>query len=400
MMKNILLYLIFIISLLSCQESIRIKKHLKSPKIKYNSTYHLSLDNNLNIKVFDTQYNDYLHTHIFKDSLFYGVNREANNIIDIYNLKLNCQSDRITVNQDSINSEFVSSINVVSPDSIFFISSETLNLYLINSEGQIIKKWGKGKAYKISKDYELLYKLHFGLPTYSPFFRINIRNNKIHAPIMFMGIDDLPQLSIIKRIRVFDLNNNIGDHFYGELYGIMKEKGELIYPYDTHFPYLLVQENISYISYPLDHYVYMFDNETGKYLKKIPMSSKYIDKLQYPFKSNIGDQELWYKRIQMAFYGPLFYHEKINMYSRVVHHKQPLIDSAGNINDGTQRRSSIIILDGNFNIVGEKKFENGQLGVNSYLPLSNGILVGPQIEENSKILKFNKIYKINNKDEN
>lgn len=43
------------------------------------------------------------------------------------------------------------------------------------------------------------------------------------------------------------------------------------------------------------------------------------------------------------------------------------------------RSASIIIMNNQFEIIGETLFDKGQLGVYSYLPMSDGLLTAPQI---------------------
>ena len=54
--------------------------------------------------------------------------------------------------------------------------------------------------------------------------------------------------------------------------------------------------------------------------------------------------------------------------------------SNGKLNNGSKRTASIILMDAEFNIVGETLFENGSLGVYKSIPLPDGYLVAPNQE--------------------
>lgn len=59
------------------------------------------------------------------------------------------------------------------------------------------------------------------------------------------------------------------------------------------------------------------------------------------------------------------------------------------------QRSPASIFVENLNIVGETLYSNGTLGVNSYLPLSDGLLIGKQTSiDNEEFLNLNQIIKI------
>lgn len=136
----------------------------------------------------------------------------------------------------------------------------------------------------------------------------------------------------------------------------------------------------------------MMDNYKEK--AKIPCYSQYANDIPSPMRNEqINSCQLnWNFRVQTPFYGPLYYHKEIDMYTRIFYHSQPLVQD-GKINDGENRTSSIVIMDNNFNIVGETIFENGQIGVYSSLALPDGLLVSPQMNVDTlKVLNYsNKI---------
>ena len=79
----------------------------------------------------------------------------------------------------------------------------------------------------------------------------------------------------------------------------------------------------------------------------------------------------------MPLYDNINFHENIGLYSRIAYHEQPLKMDDGKLNDGSKRTASIILMDENFNIVGETLFENGSLGVYKSIPLPDGYLIAP-----------------------
>ncbi len=388
---------ICIIIISSCNSGAKLNILLDTPNVKSQDIYTIYKTEIFNTKVFDTTENFYIYKFAYKDSLLYGVNTVESNIFDVYNIQSKSKFSRIKLNRKEINDEDISALFVLSPDSIFFITSNTFNLYLINSFGDIIKKWELLKKPVSANINKELAKIGFTLPTIWPFFHMCIKDNYLHVPISFVGLYKGNEFyQQIDRIARYNLNNSKWDLFYAPLRGIMKEKGNLLYPYDLNFPYLLIRNNISYVSYPLDHYVYKYDNLTGEFIEAIPAFSKSMGKLPKPFnrKDLNNNQKKINVRIQIAFYGALLYHEKIDMYTRIAYHNQPLIDKNGNMNLGIERTSSIVILDKNLNIVGEKLFLNGALGINSYVTLPDGILFGREIETDNELLRSRNKYLI------
>jgi hypothetical protein len=202
----------------------------------------------------------------------------------------------------------------------------------------------------------------------------------------------------IPRVGIYNLKNNNWFGFFATAGNVESNRPGKSYPYDIEHPYLTKAENDHVIvSYPMDHYLYLYDSKTMKLLRKEPCYSKYVSSFPAPPSNSEMDdcQKNINFRIQVPFYGPLFYHEKVKKYSRIIHHPQHLIDDSGNISEGTQRMASIIFMDDEFNIIGETVFDNGALGVHSYFPLSDGILFSSQNNnEKEGYLSYNKIIRL------
>ncbi len=143
-------------------------------------------------------------------------------------------------------------------------------------------------------------------------------------------------------------------------------------------PYFTINKKKIFISYPIDHYVYIYDLD-GNFLEQKLVSASELKELPTPLNySKIKNHEYvrnWW--IPIPFYESFNYHSKSHLYTRIFHQSQPLKKINGKINDGSNRKGYIIIYDELFNKLGEVAFDQGQLGVYKSLPLSDGYLIAP-----------------------
>lgn len=386
-MKQVVFYFMLVLTLCSCKN--RENKFITAP-IQENIHYTTEIlpTDSIIIKVPENKFAVYHTKAIYKDQFFFGVHLNQRNIIDIYDIDSAKFYKSIEVDNDAL-SDRISGLYVQSMDSIYFYQNTPRTVFLIDSTGHILQKWTEERLKISLNDHPELSTFPINLitlPIYSPL----ITGNKMYLTLDPGGAYKLyPQ---VERVGVYDLKECKWIGFFSKYEDVEYNKKGYSYTYDLEQPYLTQGSNSIIVSYPMDHYVYVFDPNTNELVKKVPVYSKYATDLPVPLKDKDIDncQKNWNFRVQTPFYGPLYYHEKEQKYTRVIHHAQPLIDGNGMINNGQERLASIIILDHDLNIIGESLFENGDLGVYAYLPLSDGLYISRQADDTyAPFLAFN-----------
>lgn len=380
-MIRLILYILFFLIILSC----------KDPVIDRRNDFQVVVSDSVIIPISDNKFSKYHTLAIYQDSLLYGVNIAKRNVIDVYNIKQQRYTYTIEVDNKML-TDRITGLFISSPDSIYFCLGSPNAIYLINNLGTVLQSWKAEKLIINKKTNKNLSNINFStfLSPYKPI----VINDLCYIPIdplqLYKNGNDL------ERVGCYNLKKNSWDTFFASTGDIEVNLKSKDYPFDMEQPYILVVDSLFIVSYPVDHNIYCYSLKSKKMIKKVSGRSVYMPKIFEPLvKGTEGCQKLWNYRVQTPFYGPLFYHEKEKKYTRIVHHKQPLINSAGNINDGLERDASILILNSDLIAVGETLFHNGEIGVYSYLPLKDGILVGKQSEsENQKYLEYNKVLKI------
>lgn len=355
-----------------------------------NNDFQIKVSDSITIPIPEGMFSKYHTLAIYQDSLFYGVNIAKRNVIDVYNIKLQQYVYSIKVD-NIILSDRITGLFISSPDSIYFCLGSPNAIYLINNSGIVLQSW-KDEKLRIDKktsNHDRLSSINFStfLSPYKPIVIGDLCYIPIDPLQMYKNGDDL------ERIGCYNLKDNCWDAFFastGDLEIDLKKKN---FPFDMEQPYTLVVDTLFMVSYPVDQCIYCYSLKSKELVRKVFAESVYVPKVFTSLAKGVeGCQKEWNYRIQTPFYGPLFYHEKEKKYTRIVHHKQPLINNLGEINDGLERDASILILDSNLVVVGETLFSHGDIGVYSYLPLKDGILVGKQSEhEDQKHLEYNKI---------
>ena len=369
-------------------------------KLAANPNFHEKINQKVELKLVDTLHIitrdkpiSYLANDIYKDSLFFGLRNpfggQDNNKIDVYNLKTGSFVKTINIEAYKIK-RAINNISVHSLDTIFITQFFPPNIKIINFNGDILKSIDLGKINLIidNKDAPVEDNYYVTMMHNKP----KLMNNRIYFLINPMGSADMPGFRRAQKLGIYDLKKDKIIGGFCPPKGVMALKGvfflnQLMQPY-----FLLVRDKI-YINYPLDHYVYIYDLD-GQYLEKKLVSASAFEVLPEPAPyKKIMDHEYmrdWW--LPIPFYGPLNYHPKQKLFTRIFHQKQALKTTDGKLNNGGKRKSYVVIYDENFNKLGETFFDNGQLGVYKALPLSNGYLIAPNEEhwknENEFVEKY------------
>lgn len=369
-----------------------VNKHIDTPANVVTSYYkNAKVTRTLNIGVPRNKYSGYHSFFLYKNRFFYGVNTNSSNVIDVYDIQNETFLKEIVVDRNLLNDR-ISGLYVCSLDSIFFCQVNPNNIYLINDTGKIVEHWNqKDLTIKISDD-ELLSQYDITFNTFLGQYSPVVLDHSI-----ILGLDPSGAYKIngnIKRVGIYDLIQRKWVTFISKASDVESNIKNLGYPYDLEQPYISEGEGCIIISYPMDHYIYIYSKNDYELIARIPCFSKYVNEFPYPLPPDQINscQKNWNFRIQTPFYGAVNYHQDKGIYTRIVYHPQSLIGENGNINDGTGRTSSVIIMNNKFQIIGETLFEDGQLGVYSYLPMTTGLLVSPQLnDDHNMILNYKNI---------
>lgn len=395
MMKNYIL--IACLSFASCTIPSKEKRNIIEPDSTATYNIGMSIQKELNIRIPEGKYSFYHNTTLYLGRYLFGVNQNKPNIIDIYDITEEKFVDEIVVNENLINDR-ISGIYVQSLDSIYFCQNSPNAIYLIDSHGVVIDSWDKDDLLIKVKDHDVLSKYKNNFVTFLHQFNPIVHDNRY----LYIGIDPQSMYKAIpklERVGIYDLKNRRWSNFISRYSDLDSNVKGLEYTYDLEQPYILKSDKYIIISYPMEHYIFVYDLQTNEYIKKVPAYSRDVRSFPYPQKPQLMEscQKSWNFRIQTPFYGNLYYHKDSKLYSRVVYHPQGLIDEQGYINNGTNRSASVVILDENLHIVGEVKFDNGSLGVNTYLPTNSGLLIAEQLNTDTiaKYLNYNKVIQFN-----
>jgi hypothetical protein len=399
-MRIILNFLIVLITLTGCDDSnIKLGAYTEAPVVSRVDKYELYLAKSIDISIPKLKFSNYNEFAVFNDSLLYCVNIRKPLTIDIYDLINEKFAYEINVPDFFVKSNNVANLFIHTLDSIFFQESYPPSVVLINSEGDLVKRFDTDENIEdfiSDSDVPTLYTFATMFQYRNPVFIP--KTNELIMITHPIGAELRPGYDDVKRLGIYDIKNYKWKKFFAKPEGIMKTKGNLYYNFDLSIPYLLVVDTLAYITYPMDHYIYVYNINSGELLFKRAGNSKLDVNMPYPLPpSKIEDsQSAWNIRIQTPFYEPLFYNSKLSMFTRNFHFEQELKDENGRLNDGVERKGSVIIFDNELNIVGETIFENGDLGVLKSIPLSDGFLMGDNTFKlkNDDTLIYRRVYKL------
>lgn len=302
----------------------------------------------------------------FKDGILYGLQNNEIITVDTSTKKI---VGKIKIPEFYISSE-LTTIHVISKDSILVTDSET-SFILLNNNGEVLNTYSISESTILPENAQIL--------TILPQIRLQETNQNIYFPILHYAYLVRPwEYQNSNRIGVLNLaSENVTDFIIPTAKSAALEKG-YNYPDDVMEPNLTVVNNNIIVAYPYDDTVEVFDL-LGEFLFRKKVTSQYISETPEPMKKEAYTvrQKNWNYRVTMPFYDNINYHKAIGLYSRIAYHEQPLKMNDGKLNNGSKRSASIIVMDKDFNIVGETLFENGSLGVYKSIPTPNGYLIAP-----------------------
>lgn len=360
-LASILTFILF-----SCSNgNLKLKKYLKTPPINIKKKFELEFEKRLKFNSKSSLV--LLRPFVFKDRFLYGYQKGSSDKLQCFDLLTEKHVYTLNLQDSLLVGEGLSSFCVYSTDSIFFEISNFPEIVLVDSMGNTINSW----VLNANKDYILA----SFLPNHNPGF--NSKSGYLFTTMLPIGYFDKPGFETTPLQAAFDVRGNDIKFFYAPMEGVMKFKGDNYYPADISVPYITLVGEKSIITYPMDHFIYVYNCQDGSFVDKKPGCSSIVKEFPYPLSENEiqKPQEVWNYRIQTPFYEPLFYHSEAKLFTRVIHHPQQLKKANGILNNGSDRTASVIIMDEDLNIIGEHVFKNGTYPIHGGIPLSNGLLI-------------------------
>lgn len=370
---------------LICMSCLRTSMTCGTGHANYADTIDISFSKDISIVINNSNESYYHSTSLYRDSLLYCMNLDYPNIIDIIDITLK-NKETLNISDTTMFKNGLFNFNVISQDSILFYLCNPPKFILIDSTGSI-KRQMQGentrinyyKGHKYHQDDFLLYSF---LSAFKPVYSDNL---------LYIGVDPFGLYSKnrnLKRIGVFDISENKWSSFFSNsIENGVKRKG-YGFPYDIDHPYICISEQGIVVSYPMMHSVCVYDKQSLRLIKKSDIQSSENIVFPDPKKLNFWDscQKTWDFRRTTPFYGPIFYHDKIGLYSRVVYHEMELFDDYGIANTDKNRRVSIVFFDKCFKVIKEVFLPEGSICFNGCWGIKDGLLLTNNLSVKDSII--------------
>jgi hypothetical protein len=352
-----------------------LKNSLRSPAYELNDYLTLSFDRRVNIN----STLQLLRPVVLNDKYLYGFEKGVSGKIKCFDLVNETHVYDINFQDSVLITEGISSFYAHSTDSFFIQASNLRKVYLLDSLGNTLNQW--------EIHFNIPYILTAFLPEHRPVFEE--KTNRLYSTILPVGFLKNIEPENTPLQMAFDVVNDTIIHLFGPVEGVMKFRQDGYYPPDISVPYLLKVDNNLLVSYPMDHFIYVYSNTDGTLKYKKLASSNAVRELPLPLSpdDSKSSQKIWNFRIQTPFYEPLFYHQAENVYTRAIHHPQKLKLADGTLNDDRFRATTVVLLDAELNIIGETYFDDGTYPTHGAVPLTDGLLMYPK-DSGFPILKY------------
>lgn len=142
------------------------------------------------------------------------------------------------------------------------------------------------------------------------------------------------------------------------------------------------------VSYAYKDQVDLFSISQNKYLGEIEFCSKY--KLKDTPKSSKGNSEERY-RIEAPYYGPILYNKELNCFYRIFYHSLGTFTKNDNYTILSDKRSSIIVSDKNFQFLSETMLKKDFFHILSMSPNKEGLIFNLNIKVDKEYFKITRL---------
>lgn len=268
-------------------------------------------------------------------------------------------------------------------DSIF-ISLSDLEVGLINGEGTLTNKW-KLADYKGTGATVPDYSLNSGRRS------LYFDNGYLHltlnpTDLWYKRPSDRPPFGLA--IDVMSGEQKL----YGSYYGIYDQdtKGREL-PTARSYPYLSFHKDKVLVSLPFAHEASIFNWKKGLQETRFCATSNYLSRFAPLMPPEYDLQTSIHFQLQNGYYGPLIYHEGIQVYTRQVEHSMPLYKPDGRLESPVNRPRSLIVLDSSLQPLGEIMWPDNYLFDERAQPTEDGfwVIISKTGKENEvKLLKI------------
>lgn len=376
-------YILISLFIISCNSNTDIEKFESYISPNYQGLH----KNNMDLIVSDTVYttlpfvfyNRFCNFDLYHDSILYCSSAIEGTKLYRFNISSGKFEKMFELDPNLTLTKQIYMYKVLSEDSIFISMYPKSGLLLVNGDGTVLNKWFD-KDFEISSIQEkILNKEGFGISDCSRLQGLNVDKNKVWFVLSPGSSTDFLGNPDVNRHGVYDLEKKEWIKFMAPYEGVLKYKGIGRYYYDMQHPYQLLLNDTLYVTYPVDHKVYIYDAVNGNLLSETDISPSVATDLPYPVKDYNDYKKLSELRRSTAYYGPLYYHSKADLFSRF-YNIDPNVDSGKRV---------IIVYDRDFNILCEKTYHiNDISGIH---PTKNGFLLNPYREMEEDTITFVKV---------
>ncbi|MBE7661150.1 hypothetical protein [Tenacibaculum finnmarkense] len=293
-------------------------------------------------------------TYFHQDSLLYFAKK---NKIYYYNFNKNKISN-IKI-KDSIYG-FLNAIVPINKDSIAILQSNPEKLIIFNIKADTRYEYPLGKINFKTTNF-FFNKINLMINFNDVNFNIDFNTLKydevkkqFHVGLTPYDSHLLEGFEKTKRIGVYDVKLRRWVAKYASPKGVYGTRGAFTFGSNTlSNKEVLFKGDTVIVSYPVNHKIQVYLRSI--FIKNVNFTSKYSKKIKHPLKLHDADNIEENRKLMhsTAYYGKVFYHKKLKIYSRVYFDEQKPFKKNGLYNNSFNRKKYLIFLDANFNYVGE-----------------------------------------------
>jgi Domain of unknown function (DUF4221) len=380
------IFLILAISILTVSCSLKDKDSSEALTIKKLEEISVPVDSSTNYNFFMM---DYFEAHGNSYLIGFDIIFQSVNIFDMTKKNL---LKKIAINSEGENGmKKIDGVFFHNFDSIFLFHRYPTTLYMVDTSGTIKSLWDMENPLP-NPLHDYAYLLEVSFANKQAYF-----DNKSTSIALQLYYDIQPPLKSLSLPIVghYSLKENAVSKAYAvrpqEYLDLLIDKK--FYGALRMNPRFVVLRDTTYVAYPFDHFIEVYNNKSGKKLSEINCRSAMIGEFSTSPVDYEGIEKSEKYYIEEPSYDGLIYDKYREAIYRIVKHTQPYKDANNKKNLITESPWSLLVLDKNLNILGESTFSEKIYDYTQVFVNRQGLVV-KHLDEQDGVIKIS-VFDIN-----
>lgn len=277
-----------------------------------SNTAKIIVSDTMKVEIPSDVYNNYHTIKKYGDYLYCMPMAAAKTKLTIFDISKGTYCKTIDMDPNLLRSREFTDFCVSTSDSIYLVTYPSNEIVIIDGNGTIKDRWDRNDMQVTMETDSLLSMTGFDINA----IQIDRAADLLYASLCPVSRYELENTgNEVNRHGIYDLKKRKWIKFIAPYEGVMKMSNGGTYYFDLITPYQLFVEGKMYVTYMIDHNVYIYDLMSGRLTSEKDISPDDAETFPSPLRNPSYEAANELRR-ETSFYGQLNYHKTFGMFSR------------------------------------------------------------------------------------